>query len=86
MNMDLRDGKLTVTGEFNMLRIHTKLKRRWRCAEVVSFGPYDPATAAAAESERARFDAYRQIHSRYSPMHHHSNVGDHHHYHGCTIS
>lgn len=102
ITMDSREGKLTLIGDFDEMKVLRKLKRRWNSAEMATFGTYDAKkeaeTAAAAaekkkkeESERQALEAlhrsHREIPIYHPPMHHYTVVCDHDYYHhGCVIS
>ncbi|XP_048131802.1 heavy metal-associated isoprenylated plant protein 39-like isoform X7 [Rhodamnia argentea] len=38
LNMDMKDGKLTVSGDFDPVKVVNKLRKSWR-TEIVSVGP-----------------------------------------------
>ncbi|KAL1212369.1 Heavy metal-associated isoprenylated plant protein 15 [Cardamine amara subsp. amara] len=99
ITMDSKDGKLTVIGDFDEMKILSKLKRRWNSAKMATFGSYDAKkeaeTAAAAEkkkkeeSERQGLEALNRPHREipiYYPPHHRTVVCDHGYYNGCVIS
>ncbi|CAH8380650.1 unnamed protein product [Eruca vesicaria subsp. sativa] len=100
ITMDSKDGKLTVTGDFDSRKILTKLERRWINAEMATFGPYDPkkeaekAAAAALEKkrmeerERERLEAASRGNQScyYGPTHHQICVSVRDQDPGCIIS
>ncbi|XP_019083059.1 PREDICTED: uncharacterized protein LOC104704017 [Camelina sativa] len=98
ITMDPKEGKLTVTGEFDELQVMKKLKRKWDSAKMASFGPFDAKKEAEAaekkkkeESERERMEALYRSH-RETPLcpipihHHHSTIVCDHDHQGCVIS
>ncbi|CAN8241820.1 unnamed protein product [Cochlearia groenlandica] len=90
ITMDTKEGKLTVIGDLNIMEILSKLERRWRNLEMLTFGPYNNNNYYYYYYPNKESREHTEAINNYMPssytMQHYNVVCDNDFYNGCVIS